>query len=82
MMALLEDEHVGLDLARIVHGEQRFTYARPIQVGDELHATLQVDRVRSIAGSDIISTTSRVTDAAGELICDAKATLIHRGEDA
>lgn len=82
IMALLEDEQVGLDLARIVHGEQRFTYTRPIQIGDELSATLQVDRVRSMAGSDIITTTSRITDAAGELVCDAKATLIHRGEDA
>ncbi len=40
MNAFLAD--VGVELQRIVHGEQRFTYERPIAVGDELTATLAV----------------------------------------
>ena len=38
------------------------------------------DAMRSIGGNDIITTTSAVTDADGEPVCSAKATLIHRGE--
>ena len=38
MNAFLAD--VGVELHRIVHGEQRFSYERPIAVGDELTATL------------------------------------------
>ncbi|MBM9460961.1 MaoC family dehydratase N-terminal domain-containing protein [Nocardioides sp. zg-536] len=69
-----------VDLSRIVHGDQRFSYVRPVAVGDELTATMRVAKVRSIGGNDIITTTSDVTDAAGELVVTAAATLVHRGE--
>jgi acyl dehydratase len=80
MNAFLEAEAV--DLFRIVHGEQRFAYERPIVAGDVLTATLTVASLRQIAGNDIIGTTSEVTDASGALVCSTSATLVHRGADA
>jgi acyl dehydratase len=80
MNAFLEAEQV--DLFRIVHGEQRFTYERPIVPGDVLTATLTVASLRQIAGNDIIGTTSEVTDESGALVCATSATLVHRGPDA
>jgi len=80
MLAFLGE--VGASLERIVHGEQRFTYHRPVAVGDELTTTLRVASLRSLGGADVIGTVSRVTDAAGELVCEAKATLVHQGETA
>ncbi|HWJ67261.1 MAG TPA: MaoC family dehydratase N-terminal domain-containing protein [Nocardioides sp.] len=68
-----------LELSRIVHGDQRFRYERPVAVGDELTATLTVTGVRSIGGNDIISTSSEIADASGALVCTATATLVHRG---
>ncbi|HEY3014988.1 MAG TPA: MaoC family dehydratase N-terminal domain-containing protein [Nocardioides sp.] len=68
-----------LDLFRIVHGEQRFAYERPVEIGDVLTATLTVASVRSIGGSDIIGTRSEIHDADGALVCTAKATLVHTG---
>ncbi len=68
-----------VELSRIVHGDQRFAYERPVAIGDELTATLAVTGVRSIGGNDIVSTSSRITDAAGALVCTATATLVHRG---
>ncbi|WP_435770000.1 FAS1-like dehydratase domain-containing protein [Nocardioides sp. SYSU DS0651] len=68
-----------VELSRIVHGDQRFRYERPVVVGDELTATLTVTGVRSIGGNDIVSTASEITDAAGSLVCTATATLVHRG---
>ena len=76
MNAFLAAERV--DLHRIVHGEQRFAYARPVQVGDVLSATLTVTGVRRISGNDIIGTTSEVRDDQGDLVCTAAATLVHR----
>jgi acyl dehydratase len=67
-----------VELSRIVHGDQRFRYARPLVVGDELTATLTVTGVRSIGGNDIISTSSDITDASGAVVCTATATLVHR----
>jgi acyl dehydratase len=72
----------ALDLFRIVHGEQRFTYERPIVPGDVLTATLSVASLRQIGGNDIIGTTSEITDSAGALVCATSATLVHRGPDA
>ena len=71
-----------LPLHRIVHGEQRFAYQRPVVDGDVLTATLTVSSVRSIGGNDVIATTSEITDADDQLVCIANATLVHRGEDA
>ena len=80
MNAFLEAEAV--DLFRIVHGEQKFAYERPIVAGDVLTATLTVASLRQIAGNDIIGTTSEVTDESGAVVCRTSATLVHRGADA
>ena len=82
MTALMEDPSVGISLHRVVHGEQRFTYTRPVVAGDELTATLTVDSLRQIGGADIIGTRSEITDGDGRPVCTAFATLVHRGEDA
>ncbi len=77
MNAFLEAE--SIDLFRIVHGDQRFAYERPVVAGDVLTATLTVAGLRQISGNDIITTTSEVTDATGALVCSTRATLVHRG---
>jgi acyl dehydratase len=71
---------VEADLFRIVHGEQRFAYERPVQVGDVLTATLVVDTLRQIGGNDILGTTSLIKAADGSVVCRTKSTLIHRSE--
>jgi acyl dehydratase len=82
MTALMEDPEVGIALHRVVHGDQRFTYTRPVRVGERLSARLTVDSLRQIGGADIIGTRSEITDEQGEPVCTAFATLVHRGEDA
>ena len=78
MQSLMTDPDVGIELSRVVHGDQKFVTHRPIVVGDQLTAQLTVDSLRQIAGADIIRTTSALTDAGGELVCEAIATLVHR----
>jgi hypothetical protein len=82
MTALMEDDSVGISLHRVVHGDQRFTYTRPVRAGDQLTATLTVDSLRQIGGADIIGTRSEIVDGDGRPVCTALATLVHRGEDA
>ena len=81
MRALMDDPSVGIQLHRVVHGEQRFRYTRPVAVGDELTPTLTVDTLRQIGGADIIGTRSEVTDSAGDHVVTAIAVLVHRGEE-
>lgn len=80
MTALMEDPSVGIALQRVVHGEQRFTHARPVVAGDVLSAVLTVDTLRQIGGADVIGTRSELTDSAGDPVCTAYATLVHRDE--
>jgi len=82
MTALMQDPSVGIELHRVVHGEQRFRYTRPVVAGDELTATLTVDSLRQIGGADIIGTRSEIVDGEGRPVCTAYATLVHRGADA
>jgi hypothetical protein len=77
MNAFLDAEQV--DLFRIVHGDQKFRYHRPVAPGDILSATLTVSSLRQIGGNDIIGTASVVADASGETVCETSATLVHRG---
>jgi len=79
MLAFLAD--VGASLERIVHGEQRFAYRRPLAIGDELSATLRVASLRSLGGAEVIGTVSTITDARGEVVCEARATLVHTGAE-
>ena len=77
MQELMSDPTVGINLHHVVHGQQKFTYERPVRVGDRLSAELTVTSLRQVAGTDIIATSSRVT-AGEELVCVADATLVHR----
>ncbi len=82
MLDLMEDPEVGIALHRVVHGEQKFRYTRPVVAGDVLTATLTVDSLRQIGGADIIGTRSEIVDGNGEHVVTAHAVLVHRGEDA
>ncbi|MFE6511179.1 MaoC family dehydratase N-terminal domain-containing protein [Nocardioides sp. NPDC057767] len=79
MNAFLDD--VEVELSRIVHGEQKFSFARPIAPGDVLTATLSVASLRQIGGNDIIGTVSEITDDSGAVVCTTSATLVHRAAE-
>jgi len=76
------DPALGLDYTRVVHGEQRFSYTRPIHAGDELAVVVTVEKIRSVAGNDIITTRGDIATTAGEPVATAYSTLVSRGPDA
>jgi|SRR5450432_501533 acyl dehydratase len=76
------DPALGLDYTRVVHGEQRFAYTRPIFAGDELSVVVTVEKIRSMAGSDIITTRGDIATMDGEAVCRAYSTLVARAPDA
>jgi acyl dehydratase len=78
MQELMADPNVGIQLHNVVHGQQKFVHERPVRAGDRLSATLSVSGLRQIAGTDIITTSSAITDEAGTLVCTADATLVHK----
>ena len=79
---LLADPDANIDFSRVVHGEQRFTYSRPIVAGDELTAQLTVSSVKTLGGNSMVTADSVITDATGAHVVTAISTLVVRGDDA
>jgi acyl dehydratase len=78
---LLGQSDGGIEFDRVVHGDQRFTYSRPIVAGDELTATLSVTSIKSLGGHSIVTAESRMVDATGEHVVTAISALVVRGDE-
>jgi acyl dehydratase len=78
---LLAEPDAGIDFSRVVHGDQRFTYTRPVVAGDELTATLTVSSVKSLGAHSMVTAESVITDARGEHVVTAISTLVVRGDE-
>jgi N-terminal half of MaoC dehydratase len=57
---MFADPELELALERIVHGDQRFAFFRPLRAGDVVIATAMIDKVRIRAGSELISATVEI----------------------
>lgn len=75
------DPELGLDYSRVVHGEERFVYSRPVVAGDRLVATVIIETIRSMAGNDILGTRADITTEAGDAVVTAYSTIIVRGPE-
>ena len=78
---LLADPDGGIDFSRVVHGEQRFSYTRPIVAGDELTARLTISSIKTLGGNSMVTADSVITDATGAHVVTAISTLVVRGEE-
>ena len=78
---VIHDPDLGLDYTRVVHGEQKFSYARPIVAGDELVTVTTIEAIRSIAGNDMVTTRADISTVAGEHVVTATTLLISRGPE-
>jgi acyl dehydratase len=76
---VVRDPELGLDYSRVVHGDQRFVYTRPVRAGDRLSVTVFIDAIKSMAGNEILSVRGEVHDASGEHVVTAHMTLVARG---
>lgn len=76
--AYVDDPDAGIDFSRVVHAEERFTYARPIVAGDRLVTTLHVDGVVERAGLAMVTTRVEVADEAGSPVATVTSTLAVR----
>ncbi|WP_191245322.1 MaoC family dehydratase N-terminal domain-containing protein [Amycolatopsis deserti] len=80
--AIADDPELGLDYSRMVHGDQAFTYTRPVHAGDLLRITTTVEDIMARAGNDFLTVRGEVVDADGQLVCTTRAQLVVRGEGA
>jgi len=77
---LLAEPDAGIELTRVVHGSQQFSYTRPIVAGDELTAQLSIESVKTLAGNALVTAVSNITDASGAHVCTATSMLVVGGD--
>lgn len=75
----LVDPGLGLNLAMVVHGEQRFEYTRPVHAGDELVTSSTITDIRSAGRNELMTIRTDVTTTAGEPVCTTYNTIVERG---
>ena len=74
------DPGLGLDYSMVVHGEQSFSYARPLHAGDVVVATSTVESIRAVGGMTMMVTSTDISTVDGEHVCTAKSTIVERGK--
>ena len=81
LQQLLSDEEAAVDFSRVVHGDQRFTYSRPIVAGDELTGLMTVTSVKQLGGNSMVTSSTEVSDATGAHVVTAISTLVVRAAE-
>jgi acyl dehydratase len=75
----LAEPGLNLNYAMVVHGEQRFEYARPLHAGDVVTAQVTITEIRDVGRNSMMSTTTQLSTVDGEHVCTAHSTLVERG---
>jgi N-terminal half of MaoC dehydratase len=65
----------------VVHGDQKFAYARPVVAGDALVCVISVEEITQRGGHDFITTRTDLSTESGELVVTAWSKLVQRGEE-
>ena len=78
---VVADPQLGLDYSRVVHGDQKFAYVRPVCAGDRLTVTSTIEAIKSMAGNDILDIRGEVHDEAGEHVVTAWTKLVARAAE-
>jgi len=77
---VINDPAAEFDFSRVVHGEQKFSFRRPIIAGDLLTSELNVVSIKSLGGNHMVTFDTQIFDDKEDLVCIATSTLVVRGE--
>lgn len=76
---ITNDPELGLDFTRVVHGDQRFQYVRPVCAGDKLCCTSVIEQLTHRAGNDFFTARAEINDVKGDLVVTVWSMLVVRG---
>jgi len=75
---LWTDQEVALDVAHLVHGEQRFTFQRPVRAGDRIRTTGRLTAIGTRGDMDLVSFELTARDEQDRPVSDGTALFIIR----
>ncbi|OBK25677.1 hypothetical protein A5634_26115 [Mycobacterium asiaticum] len=67
---------IPINIARVMHRDQKFHFHRPIVVGDKLHFDTYLDSVIQSHGTVLAEIRSEVTDAEGRPVVTSVVTML------
>jgi acyl dehydratase len=67
---------IPINIARVFHRDQKFTFHRPIVVGDRLYFDTYLDSVLESHGTVITEIRSEITDAEGKPVATGVVTML------
>jgi hypothetical protein len=73
------DPDLGLELPRVLHGEQEYEWARPVRVGDVLDVASTIESIRAKGGHEFLMLRTEMRDATGALVVLARSSIVVRG---
>ena len=77
--AMLADPDLGLNYAMVVHGDQEYTYDRPIRAGDALVGKPRIAEIFAKGRNEFLVTEAVIETTNGERIGVARSTIVSRG---
>ena len=77
---VLGDAALGVDLARVLHGEQEYEWLRSLEVGEQIAASATIEEIRGRGGIEFLTLRTELRDERDEVVCVARSTMIVRGE--
>jgi acyl dehydratase len=72
------DPELALDFTRVLHGNQEYSFTRPLRVGETLTIRPRIESIRELGGNAFLVIATDLVDDAGEVVCAARATMIER----
>ena len=75
----IADDRLGVDIGRIVHGEQRMTFHRLVRAGDELVSRGTVSSMSERGENEILVLSFETHDAGGSLVTVQDVVCVSRG---
>ncbi|WP_033342878.1 MaoC family dehydratase N-terminal domain-containing protein [Catenuloplanes japonicus] len=78
---IVGDPALGVDYSRVVHGDQKFVYTRPVVAGDELVCVSTIESINARVGNDFLTIRSEIGTSAGEPVVKVWTMYVVRGEE-
>ena len=78
LFQLFTDAEVGVNLAGLVHGEQRFEWPVPVRAGDVIDATAEIAGVEEKRGMTFLTIDQEATRQDGAVVCRGRSLMIIR----
>jgi acyl dehydratase len=75
---IMADPRLGLDVARIVHGSQTYTFHRPLEEGETLAVRARIDGVQVRRGTGLLTIVTELVGSDGDVAVTARSTMVER----